>query len=132
LEIGGTILEDCESRELFFKGVGERKDLLALPTGRLGPREDWNLRGVTAGVCWNLRSVTVGGCWTMREMGLSVQAKSEQGGGVTITNCCALARVSIPWCDWGRSGRILRSGGLQGGSRLPKCNMSLKKCYQAV
>ena len=89
MEIGGTILEDCESRELFFKGVGERKDLLALPTGRLGPREDWNLRGVTAGVCWNLRSVTVGGCWTMREMGLSVQAKSEQGGGVTITNCCA-------------------------------------------
>ena len=100
LEIGGTILEDCESGELFFKGVEERKDLLALPTGRLGPREDWNLRGATAGVswnlrgategvCWNLKDATVGVCWTMREMGLSVQAKSEQGGGVTITNCCA-------------------------------------------
>ena len=89
METGGTILEDCESGELFFKGVEERKDLLALPTGRLGPREDWNPRGATPGVCWHLKGATVGVCWTMREMGLSVQAKSEQGGGVTITNCCA-------------------------------------------
>ena len=89
LEIGGTILENCESGELLFKGVGERKDLLALPTGRLGPREDWNPRGATPGVCWHLKVATVGVCWTMREMGLSVQVKSEHGAGVTITNCCA-------------------------------------------
>ena len=104
LEIGGT-MEDCISREfLLLKGVGGgRKDFLVLPTGRLGPEED--LTGITSG--W------VG--WTMRDIGDdAVHGKREQGGGDTITNCCAwnkhgivkskypslstLARVSMPWC----------------------------------
>ena len=115
----GTILEDCGgSRELLLKGFAERKDLLALPTGRLGPRREdsnlgdagvcWNLKGATAGVCWKLKAGSDAGfcwnwrgasdegvCWTNRERGLFVQAKSEQGEGVTITNCCAWNKRSI-------------------------------------
>ena len=61
MEIGGSTLEECWSGDvLLLKGVGERKDLLALPTGRLGPREDLNLKGATAGLCCNLRGATEG------------------------------------------------------------------------
>ena len=79
LEMGGT-MEDCISWEfLLLKGVGGgRKDFLVLPTGRLGPEED--LTGIASG--W------VG--WTMRDIGDdAVHGKREQGGGDTITNCCA-------------------------------------------
>jgi len=111
VETGGEI-EDCRSRDfLLLIGVGGRKDLLALPTGRVGSGEEhWNfrgstaavvcwtnnLKGPTAGVCWNLRGATAGVCWTIREMGWSVRVKREQGGGDTITSCCALAKVSMP------------------------------------
>ena len=91
----GEAIEDRVSRDvLLLTGVGGRKDLLALPTGRLGPGEE-DLRGATAGGWWDLRDATVGVCWTIREMGLSVHVKSEQGGGVTITNCCAWKKKNI-------------------------------------
>ena len=98
METGGAV-EDCRSRGFLLfigVGVGGRKDLLALPTGRQGPGEE-DLMGATAGVCWtnSLRGAAAGVCWTIRDMGLSVHAKREQGGGVIITNCCAWNKKQI-------------------------------------
>ena len=56
-----------------------------------GPWEGLGGVSANAGVSRtkNLRGVAAGVCWTIKEMGWALQARREQGGGETITNCCA-------------------------------------------